>query len=265
MKIQTSCPKCKASYSIKESMRNRKLKCKCGEIFQLSSSGTNQNTQQTDNQTPSNFWDERFKEIEEDMPTAAPDVVAVAKQENAHANFESTFMMDPYVGQHLYSAACFMIFCLLLLLPIPFGFGWLHLTLIPIPIFFILALGYRMRAHYVNHMTISVRKEGISIVYIKRLPWPCRNQFIPIDSIEDVRIERNTVAASWLLPRAEFSHTHYGSNGNHRTYVFVYDLKCKIKNKMWESRLATLEDRATAKNMRWHLKQMLHENNIETY
>ncbi|MFN9345226.1 MAG: hypothetical protein ACK6DQ_01425 [Planctomycetota bacterium] len=68
-------------------------------------------------------------------------------------------------------------------------------------------------------------------------------------------METNTVQASWLLPRAEYSHTTYGSRSSY-TYVFVYDLKCKLKNNRFETRLLTVESRDLAKSIRLQLKRL---------
>jgi hypothetical protein len=95
------------------------------------------------------------------------------------------------------------------------------------------------------------------------LPWPCRDLFIPVESIEEIRMETNTVQASWLLPRAEYSHTTYGSRSSY-TYVFVYDLKCKLKDNRFETRLLTVENRDLAKTIRLHLKRMLPDLSSES-
>jgi hypothetical protein len=216
-------------------------------------------------QQPAGFWDEKFDEIEDELPKEKAVVVQVAKPVKQPASFEAILPMDPFKGGRIYNVVCFAIGLLvlpalsLLLSFVSRPLALLILTLIPI--FAVAAFFYRIRAHFVNHIMLSIRDEGISILYQKRLPWPCRDQTIPVESIEEIYVECNTVLSSWLMPRAEYSHVSYSFNRIY-TYVFVFDLKCKIKNKHFETLILTVEDRDLAKSIRLHLKRMLPESHV---
>lgn len=270
MKIQTNCPQCRREYSVKSSLLGKKLKCKCGEVFQLQSASTVELLEPSHVSSPSGFWDDKFDEIAEDIPKEKPVVIQASKPAKQESSFEAILPMDPYVGNIFYGLACWLV--VLVLLPIA-AFAGLALFFVspllvlvpiaPFPIFAVAANIYRYRAHSANHITLSMKDEGLSIQYHRVLPWPCRDLFIPVESIEEIRMETNTVKASWLLPRAEYSHTTYGSKSS-TTYVFVYDLKCKLKNKHFETRLLTVENRDLAKTIRLHLKRMLPDLSSES-
>jgi hypothetical protein len=259
MKIQTNCPECHREYSVKPSVLGKKLKCKCGKVFQFQSPSKGDTMEPSQVAHPSGFWDERFEEIADDIPKEQPSVVHATKATKQGCNFEVILPMDPFTGGILYSLVCSLVGLVLLALMVPFrsflspllGLGLFG----AFPIFGLATLIYRYRAHYVNHVTLAIRDEGISILYHKALPWPCRNRIIPVESIEEIRMETNTVQASWLLPRAEYSHTTYGSKSSYN-YVFVYDLKCKLKNKHFETRLLTVESRDLANSIRLQLKRL---------
>ncbi|MCE2809770.1 MAG: zinc-ribbon domain-containing protein [Planctomycetaceae bacterium] len=259
MKIQVHCPQCHREYNVKKTLLTRKLKCKCGKVFQVQSPSDGDTIESSQVAPPSGFWDERFEEIADDIPKEQPSVVHAAKATKQGCNFEVILPMDPFTGGILYSLVCSLVGLVLLALMVPFrsflspllGLGLFG----AFPIFGLATLIYRYRAHYVNHVTLAIRDEGISILYHKALPWPCRNRIIPVESIEEIRMETNTVQASWLLPRAEYSHTTYGSKSSYN-YVFVYDLKCKLKNKHFETRLLTVESRDLANSIRLQLKRL---------
>ncbi|MFN6302533.1 MAG: hypothetical protein ACK42H_10105 [Planctomycetota bacterium] len=260
MKIQTNCPECHREYSVKSSLLGKKLKCKCGKVFQLQSPSTGDAIVFAEGSSPSGFWEDRFEEIADDIPKEKPVVVPVAKPSRQESSdFEAILPMDPFTGGILYGVACWMIGLVLLpLVGLVLFYIFAPLAIVPtvlFPIFAVATVIYRYRAHYVNHLTLAIRDEGISILYHKALPWPCRNRIIPVESIEEIRMETNTVQASWLLPRAEYSHTTYGSRSSY-TYVFVYDLKCKLKNNRFETRLLTVESRDLAKSIRLQLKRL---------
>lgn len=267
MKIKTSCPHCRREYSVKSSLLGKKLKCKCGEVFQLQPPSASDLVEPSQVQQPAGFWDDKFDEIEDDLPKEKAVVAQVAKPAKQPASFEAILPMDPFTGGRIYIVACFAIGLLLLpalsflLLFVSIPLALMVLALIPI--FAVAAFFYRIRAHFVNHITLSIRDEGMSILYQKQLPWPCRDQIIPVESIEEVYVECNTVLSSWLIPRAEYSHTTYSTDRTY-TYVFVFDLKCKIKNKHFETRLLTVEDRDLAKSIRLHLKRMLPDSQQES-
>jgi hypothetical protein len=264
MKIQVGCPRCQRKYSLKSSLKGKKLKCKCGEVFLLGSTGALKDAVEPQIQAPAGFWDQRFDEIRDDLPKEKPVVAPLVKPPREQASFEAILPMDPHTGKHIYGFICFAIFLLLVTLPFlfarainPFSIA-IPLFCIAVPIFGLFMAVYWIVAHYNNHMTISIRKEGVSISYQKRLPWPCWDIHIPIESIEEIYIECNTVKASWFLRRAEYSHTSYSFRNSYH-YVFVYDLYCSLKDKRWTKRLATMEDRDVAKTMRLHLKRMFPE------
>jgi hypothetical protein len=267
MKIKTSCPHCRREYSVKSSLLGKKLKCKCGEVFQLQPPSASDLVEPSQVQQPAGFWDDKFDEIEDDLPKEKAVVAQVAKPAKQPASFEAILPMDPFIGGRIYIVACFAIGLLLLpalsFLLIVVSKPLALMVLALLPIFAVAAFFYRIRAHFVNHITLSIRDEGISILYQKQLPWPCRDQIIPVESIEEVYVECNTVLSSWLMPRAEYSHTSYSTNRTY-TYVFVYDLKCKIKHKYLETRLLTVEDRGLAKSIRLHLKRMLPDSQQES-
>jgi hypothetical protein len=265
MKIQTNCPQCRRKYSVQSSLLGKKLKCKCGEVFQLQSPTAMDLVEPSQVQQSAGFWDDKFDEIEDALPKEKAVVAQVAKPVKQPASFEAILPMDPFTGGRIYNVVCFAIGLLvlpalsLLLSFVSRPLALLILTLIPI--FAVAAFFYRIRAHFVNHIMLSIRDEGISILYQKRLPWPCRDQTIPVESIEEIHVECNTVLSSWLMPRAEYSHTSYSFNQAY-TYVFVFDLKCKIKNKHFETRILTVENRDLAKSIRLHLKRMLPESHV---
>ncbi|MFN6400592.1 MAG: hypothetical protein ACK449_11900 [Planctomycetota bacterium] len=270
MKIQTNCPQCLREYSVKSSLLGKKLKCKCGEVFQLQSDLTVESMEPSQVSSPSGFWDDKFDEIADDLPKEKPVVIQASKPAKQVLSFEAILPMDPYVGNFIYGVACWLV--VLVLLPIAAIAGvalfWVSAPLVlvaiaPFPIFAVAASIYRYRAHCANHITFSMKNEGLSIQFHKVLPWPCKDLFVPVESIEEIRMETNTVRASWLLPRAEYSHTTYGSRSS-TIYVFVYDLKCKLKNKRFETRLLTVENRDLAKTIRLHLKSMLPDLSYES-
>lgn len=262
MKIQTNCPECHREYSVKSSLLGKKLKCKCGKVFQLQSPSTGDAIVFAEGSSPSGFWEDRFEEIADDIPKEKPVVFQASKPTKQELSFEAIVPMDPYVGNFTYGVACWLV--VLVLLPIAAISGvalfWVSPPLVlvaiaPFPIFAVAANVYRYRAHCANHITFLMKDEGLSIQFHKVLPWPCKDLFIPVESIEEIRMETNTVQASWLLPRAEYSHTTYGSRSSY-TYVFVYDLKCKLKNNRLETRLLTVESRDLAKSIRLQLKRL---------
>jgi hypothetical protein len=267
MKIQTNCPECHREYSVKPSVLGKKLKCKCGKVFQFQSPSKGDTMEPSQVAPPTGFWDERFEEIADDIPKEQPSVVYATKPTNQGSKFELILPMDPFTGRILYRVVSSVIGLVLIALMYPFRSAltpMLELGLLGVlSIFGLVAVIYRYRAHYVNHVTLSIRDEGISILYHKALPWPCRNRIIPVESIEEIRVETNTVQASWLLPRAEYSHTTYGSNSSY-TYVFVYDLKCKLKDNHFETRLLTVESRDLAKTIRMQLKRLITKNPSES-
>ena len=262
MKIRTNCPQCRREYSVKSSLLGKKLKCKCGEVFALQSPSTIDSQEPTQVAPPAGFWDDRFDEIADDIPKEKPSVVHVEKPIKQVSDFEAILPMDPFTGGILYSVACYVIASVVLTPLALVALGLFFVSpplgiapLVVLPIFAIAALIYRYRAHFVNHLTLSIKDEGISILYHQALPWPCRNRIIPVESIEEIRMETNTIRASWLLPRAEYSHTTYSSQSSY-TYVFVYHLKCKLKKNRFETRLLTIESRDLAKTIRLHLKRL---------
>ncbi|MFM8572357.1 MAG: hypothetical protein ACKOAU_12230, partial [Pirellula sp.] len=185
-------------------------------------------------ESPPGFWDKKFDEIEDDLPKNEPGFSQVVRPAKEQAKFEAVLPMDAFVGRFLYVGICLVV--LLCVLTGLFLFGLASKSILglttffvtSVPVFCFFAMVYRIRANYVNNMTISIRNDGISIHYHKQLPWPCWDLHIPAESIEQINIECNTVRASWLLPNAEYSHTTYSSRTSYN-YVFVYDLKCKLK------------------------------------
>jgi len=266
MRFEASCPKCGSKYSVKKNLVGKKLKCRCGEVFQLSTSSRDADQNLPLVQVPAGFWDERFDEIKEDQPVIERQVVRQKKAPEAEseANFEMTFTMDPVSGTSTYyliSSAIGMVVLFLtgfafITLP-EFMIGHYKLTATPIVIYSALAFLYSLRVYYTNQMTISIKNTGISIRHIKKLPWPSKDQDVPFDDIEDVQIESDAVPSNWYLRKAEHSHKTYDSKRRPTTYVHVYELNCKLKSRRWTTRLATITDRSAAKTMRLHLKRML--------
>ncbi|MFN7625546.1 MAG: hypothetical protein ACK5PZ_01875 [Pirellula sp.] len=262
MQIQVVCPKCNAKYSVKRSLLRKKLKCKCGVIFEPQTSSVKDAVEQSQIQFPAGFWDEKFSKIDDGLSEEQEKVTREDSHSETEADFEVVLPMDPFTGGTYYIVQCIFTGIILLPLTIPLAFLWMPLPLIAI---FVCTFGvfiYRIRVHYANQMIISIGKYGVSIRYQKKLPWPCWDRYIPSEAIEDVHIECNTVKRTPLMPNAEYSHTTHTSKTTY-TYVFVYDLKCKLKNSPWSSRLATIVDRSIAKAMRPHLKRMLKGNGVD--
>lgn len=259
MRIQVVCPTCNATYVVKQNLLRKKLKCKCGVIFEPKASSVKDAFEQSQIQFPAGFWDEKFDKVDDELSEKQEKVTREESPSETEAGFEMVLPMDPFTGGTYYVLMPIFTGVILLLLTIPLAFLWMPLPLIAILVFAFVAFVYRIRAHYVNQMIISIGKDGVSIRYQMKLPWPCWNRHITSDSIEDVHIECNTVKRTPLLPNAEYSHTTYTSKTRY-TYVFVYDLKCKLKNQPWSSRLATIVDRSIAKAMRPHLRRMLPAN-----
>lgn len=266
MRIEACCPKCGSKYSVKKNLVGKKLKCRCGEVFQLSSASNDAYQNLPSVQVPAGFWDERFDEIKEDQPVIEQPVVrqTKAREPESEANFEMSFTMDPVSGTGTYNLISFSIGMVILFLTgfafvaLPaFTIGHYKLTVTPIVIYSVLAFLYSLRVYYTNQMTISIKNTGISIRHIKKLPWPCKDQDVLIEDIEDVQIESDAVPSNWYLRKAEHSHTTYDSKRRPTTYVHVYELNCKLKSRRWTTRLATITDRTAAKAMRLHLKRML--------
>ncbi|MFN9985667.1 MAG: hypothetical protein ACK52S_08945 [Pirellula sp.] len=262
MQIQVVCPKCNAKYSVKRSLLRKKLKCKCGVIFEPQTSSVKDAVEQSQIQFPAGFWDEKFSKIDDGLSEEQEKVTREDSHSETEADFEVVLPMDPFTGGTYYIVQCIFTGIILLPLTIPLAFLWMPLPLIAIFVFTFGVFIYRIRVHYANQMIISIGKYGVSIRYQKKLPWPCWNRYIPSEAIEDVNIECNTVKRTPLMPNAEYSHTTHTSKTTY-TYVFVYDLKCKLKNSPWSSRLATIVDRSIAKAMRPHLKRMLKGNGVD--
>jgi len=262
MQIQVVCPKCNAKYSVKRSLLRKKLKCKCGVIFEPQTSSVKDAVEQSQIQFPAGFWDEKFSKIDDGLSEEQEKATREDSHSETEADFEVVLPMDPFTGGTYYIVQCIFTGIILLPLTIPLAFLWMPLPLIAIFVFTFGVFIYRIRVHYANQMIISIGKYGVSIRYQKKLPWPCWDRYIPSEAIEDVHIECNTVKRTPLMPNAEYSHTTHTSKTTY-TYVFVYDLKCKLKNSPWSSRLATIVDRSIAKAMRPHLKRMLKGNGVD--
>ena len=266
MRMTAVCPRCGSKYPVKQSLLGRKLKCRCGEVFTLKRQNDDALQGLPAIHAPAGFWDDRLDEIEDDLPKEPEPVVRKAPKPEPEANFDMSFKMDPITGTTSFGLISFAIG--LVPLSIPFisfylspAFTILHYTfaIAPIPIFAFLAFLYSLRVYYTNQMSISISNQGIAIRHIKKLPWPCWDQVVPIDDIEDAQIECETKPSSWYLRDAEYSHSTYDSKGSRKTFVFVYELYCKCQSRRWTTRLATITDRAAAKSMRLHLKRMLQQ------
>ncbi len=130
MKIQTNCPECHREYSVKSSLLGKKLKCKCGKVFQLQSPSTGDAIASSQVAPPSGFWDERFEEIADDIPKEQPSVVYAAKATKQGCNFEVILPMDPFTGGILYSLVCSLVGLVLLALMVPFrSLVWRRLSI----------------------------------------------------------------------------------------------------------------------------------------
>lgn len=258
------CPKCGSKYPVKQNLLGRKLKCRCGEVFILKQPKVDPLQGLPAIQAPAGFWDDRLDEIEDDLPKEPEPVIRKTPKPEPEANFDMTFRMDPVSGTFTYGMISLAIGLVALALPflsfylLP-KFTLLHykFAIAPVVIFTSIAFIYSLRVYYTNHMRISISDQEIAVRHIKKLPWPCWDQVVPIDEIEDAQIECDTVPSSWYLREAEFSHSTSDSKGSRTHYVFVYELNCKLKSRKWTTRLATVTDRAAAKSMRLHLKRML--------
>lgn len=278
MKIPACCPKCGAEYSVDKKLVGKKLKCRCGEVFFLSPPANKAFEDFPSVPMTEEFLDEISEELEKSKPGEPPLLVPVDRhrESNPEPRFEMKFPMDPIQGMTIYKILCVAVIAVMLalagiaiyLLPKSF-FTFLILAMIAGVIFLLLAWYYSVHAHEENQMVISITKEGISIRQDKKVPWPCWDQKIPAENIEDARIERATMRGSMGLANAEQSHVTYSwrhSRGRRRRWyivpvihVFVYHLECDVRGRPWTSRLATIVDRSAAKTMRLHLKRMLSE------
>jgi hypothetical protein len=277
MKIPAGCPKCGAEYSVDKKLVGKKLKCRCGDVFSLSPPASEAFEDFPSVPMTEEFLDEISEELEKSKPDEPPLLVPVDshRESNPEPRFEMKFPMDPIQGMTIYKILCVAVIAVMLalagiaiyLLPKSF-FIFLIFAMILGVIFLLLACYYSVHAHEENQTVISITREGISIRQVKKLPWPCWDQKIPIENIEDARIERATMRSSMLLANAEPSHVTYTSNRDRVTHrlnttrvihVFVYHLQCDVRGRPWTSRLATIVDRSAAKTMRLHLKRMLSE------
>ncbi len=269
MKIQTQCPACSTRYAVKNNLLGKKLKCKCGKVFTLTQPVAESAEQLGSVDVPQDFWYKQFDGIEDEVQSPAIATKFEARDDEPKANFEATLSMDPVSGVKIYGVLCALIGILfigvwLLLGFFVFGVNALSFILLPILVTTGIAVFYPSRALLVNHRLIKINNEGITVQCHNKLPWPCWGRHIPIDAIEYAQIQCRTVTNSPLLGNAEYSHTTYGSKGRTYDHYFVYDLICKLKSNMFETRVASVTDRAVSKSMRLQLKRLLRENESES-
>ena len=268
MKIQTQCPACSTRYAVKNNLLGKKLKCKCGKVFALSQPLANSAEPLENADVPQEFWYKQFEGIQADVQTPVASTKFEARDDEPEANFEATLSMDPVSGVSLYMTLCVLALLVLLALWLLLGFfvfgvNAFSFLLIPILVMTGVVVFYPSRAMMVNHRIIKINRDGITVECHNKLPWPCWGRHIPIDKIEYAQIECRTITTSPLQGNAEYSHTTYGSKGRTYNHYFVYDLICKLKNNMFETRVASVTDREVSKRIRLHLKRLMRENGLE--
>lgn len=277
MKIKATCPQCRKTYLLADKLRGKKLKCKCGTVFNANLSPVPESIDFPAQQLASSVWEQKFNEIGDDLPQWTSEQNETEQSENANSkkpqtpeatktnepvlDFDIDLPMDPISSNYSYGNMSLAIAVLVSFAPIFMGFDW-RVVIFTLPVFAILSSFYSIRANRENHMTLSIGSKGIAVTYNKRIPWPSNNKFIAIDKIEHAYIESDTAKRTSFLADAEHSHFDY-TRSSRVEYVYIYNVKCKLNNRFWTTRVASMANRASARAIRLHLKRQFPGNNIE--
>lgn len=263
MSLLVICHKCGARYSVKERLKGKKLKCKCGVVLPIvrvsamgdPKLGIESNRNQDTSLSLASF-DEVLSSALSEISTLQQPAVTSKKPRfasTAHSGdrqFKVTTAMGPHVGMMIFSVMAVIVLLLAYNLLLAFSVSPFLALLICVPI----ALGaliYAGMACDTNKLVIEIDEKQIAVRIIKRLPWPCRDQVFPMELIHDVYIEHRRIIKPFFSSAHSNDDVDESSNWGKRKRerVDVYDLMLGLENRRWPTRVATLEEQSTANSI----------------
>lgn len=262
MSLLVICHKCGARYSVKERLKGKKLKCKCGVVLPIVRDsatgdprlGIELNRNQ-DTSTSLASFDEALSSALSEVSTLQQPADTSKKPRFASTafsggrQFKVTTAMGPHVGMMIFSVMALGVLLLANGLLLAFSVSPVLALLICVPIA-VGALSYAGMACDKNKLVIEIDEKQMAVRIIKRLPWPCRDQVFPMEAIREMFVKCRRIN------KPLFSNAHNNDEADKLFYesskserVYVYDLMLGFENRRSPTRVVTFEEQSTANSL----------------
>ena len=251
VRFPVECPRCGARYSIKTSHAGKKFKCKCGSVLLATSDSTpvETGTKAASPEVPASHPGEgsflhALSDAQASAQTAEP-MSVVPKASREACRFSLTTAMGPYAGRLAFIGFTLIVLLLANGLLLAFSISPITAAMMwsPLAIF---AVFYAAMAVDSNKMMVEIDDQQLAIRFLKRLPWPVRDERYPLELIRRAYVEHRRVRKPFFSS-AHSNDTETSRFGKLRVeYVFVYCVMVQISGNRWPTCIAKLEDQAIA-------------------
>ena len=189
------------------------------------------------------FW-HALSDAHDSAQTAEPASV-VSKDSREASRFSLTTAMGPYAGRLSFIGLTIIVLLLVNGLLLAFSISPITAVIIwsPLAIF---AVFYAAIVVNSNKMMIEIDDQQLSIRFLKRLPWPVRDERYPLELIRRAYVEHRRVRKPFFST-AHSNDTETSYIGSRRfEYVYAYYVMVQISDNRWPTCIATFEDQAIA-------------------